>query len=380
MTTAPHERSRNAVRNATGPSSALEQRLIELIKAHGPISVADYMSDALFHPNDGYYMSQSPIGARGDFTTAPEVSQIFGELIGLWLVQSWIDLGEPDAFTLVELGPGRGVLMRDALRAAKLSPAFLDAIDVQLVETSGRMRLEQQKRLKDAPVPLAWKDAFHDTNDGPILIIANELFDCLPIRQFEMTTDGWRERMVNVDDAGEGLVFSTAFAPPLTIEGAPDAAPEGAIYEWSEPAEQLAEEIAKRLADHPGRALIIDYAHVRAGLGDTLQSVKGHGAWPPLAAPGHADITAHVNFDRLIERAFDAGAAAYGPVAQGTLLDRLGLTMRVERLCAGKPQDIVKDIEAGAFRIAASSEMGELFKAICISSPDLPPAPGFDAP
>ncbi len=376
MTTAPPERK--SAPADPPPSTALERRLVELIRAHGPISVADYMSDALFHPNDGYYMSQSPIGARGDFTTAPEVSQIFGELIGLWIVQSWIDIGAPDAFTLVELGPGRGVLMRDILRAASLKPEFLKAANVQLVETSGRMRHEQQKRLKDAAAPVSWKDAFDETDDGPILIVANELFDCLPIRQFEMTEDGWRERMVSLDDSGERLAFSTAFAPPLALSGAPAEAPAGSIYEWGAPGEDLAEEIGGRLAENKGRALIIDYGHVRAGLGDTLQAVKGHRAWPPLAAPGLADITAHVNFDRLIERAFDAGAAAFGPVAQGTLLDRLGLAMRVERLSAGKPQDVADTIQSGAFRIAAASEMGELFRALCISSPGLPAPPGFE--
>ena len=360
-------------------ASPLGERLQQLIRAHGPISVADYMADALFHPNDGYYMSQSPIGARGDFTTAPEVSQIFGELIGLWLVHAWTELGEPDLFTLVELGPGRGVMMQDILRAGAVRPGFLAAARVELVEQSGRLRHEQQKRLRDAPAPVDWKDDFSETSDGPVLIVANELFDCLPIRQFEMTAAGWRERMVNLSEDGRGLAFTTAFAPPFDMGPAPEGAAPGDVFERCEPAEALAEALARRLIENPGRALIIDYGHVRAGLGDTLQAVRGHKPWPPLAAPGLADITAHVNFERLVHVAFDAGAAAHGPVSQATLLDRLGLALRVERLCAGKSDEEKREIEAGAFRIAAASEMGELFKAIALSSPALPPPVGFDA-
>ncbi|MBI1392251.1 MAG: class I SAM-dependent methyltransferase [Alphaproteobacteria bacterium] len=361
-------------------ASPLADRLVALIRAYGPITVADYMSDALFHPNDGYYTSQSPIGARGDFTTAPEVSQIFGELIGLWLVQSWMEIGEPDYFTLVELGPGRGVMMQDILRAAAVRPKFLKAARVQLVETSGRLRHEQQKRLKGAPASIEWKDSFNETADGPILIVANELFDCLPIRQFVMTERGWRERMVNVADDSEQLIFTTAFAPPLDLDDAPAAAAPGEVYEISEAGDALIEDISARLARNKGRALIIDYGHVGEGLGDTLQAIRGHGRWRPLDAPGHADITAHVNFRRLVRRAFDAGAAAYGPVSQSALLDRLGLALRVERLCAGKSQPEIDEIHAGAFRIAAASEMGELFRAIAVSSPELAAPVGFDVP
>ena len=360
----------------------LEERLIALIRANGPISVADYMEDALLHPHDGYYTSGAPIGADGDFTTAPEISQIFGELVGLWLVQSWIDMGSPDAFNLIELGPGRGVLMRDILRAAALRPDFLKAAHIWLVECSGRLRHEQQKRLRDASAPVDWADKFADTPEGPALIVANELFDCLPIRQFIRTDTSWRERMVGVHPDGTSLAFVEAPTPPPADIPLPDCADTkpGDIFEYSERAEALAEEIAARLAAHGGRALIIDYGHYESGCGDTLQAVRRHKYWPALAAPGSADLTAHVNFERLLRAAFNSGAMAHGPVAQGVFLDRLGLAVRVERLTAGKSEAEAKTIHDGAFRIAAASEMGEIFKAACISSAGLPTPAGFDTP
>lgn len=200
----------------------LEERLIALIKSRGPITVADYMEDALLHPHDGYYTSQAPIGAKGDFTTAPEISQIFGGSIGLWLVQSWTDMGSPKDFNLVELGPGRGVLMQDILRAARLRPAFLDAAHVWLVETSGRLRHEQQRRLRDAGIATDWADAFADIPSAPSLIIANEFFDCLPIRQFVRSERGWRERLVGLNAELDALAFCESPTPPLPTHSLPE--------------------------------------------------------------------------------------------------------------------------------------------------------------
>lgn len=360
-------------------TTPLEERLIALIKSRGPITVADYMEDALLHPHDGYYTSQAPIGAKGDFTTAPEISQIFGELIGLWLVQSWIDMGSPDAFNLVELGPGRGVLMQDILRAAKLRPAFLDAAHVWLVETSGRLRHEQQRRLRDAGIATDWADAFADVPPAPMLIVANEFFDCLPIRQFERCEIGWRERMVGLDAAGGALAFTLADTPPLPAIDLPDAATmkPGAIFEIGAAADEMIDEIARSLSLHGGRALIVDYGHLHGGAGDTLQAVRRHAYWPVLASPGRADITAHINFERLARAAFAAGAAAHGPLSQGDFLRRLGLHMRLERLGFGKTPEEVADIFAGAHRISSPAQMGELFKVLCVSAPGLPDPEGF---
>lgn len=364
---------------AAHESTPLEERLIALIKSRGPISVADYMDDALLHPHDGYYTSQAPIGAKGDFTTSPEISQIFGELIGLWLVQSWIDMGSPPAFNLIELGPGRGVLMQDVLRAAKLRPAFLDAAHVWLVETSGRLRHEQQRRLRDAGIATDWADSLSDIPPAPTLIVANEFFDCLPIRQFIRADAGWRERLVGVDPSGTRLEFTTDSAPPLPTIPLPSAedTPVGSIFEISEAADVLADEIAKLLLEQDGRALIIDYGQLHGGVGDTLQATRRHAFWPVLAAPGRADITAHVNFEQIARAAFAAGAAAYGPVSQGAFLEKLGLAFRLERLCAGKTAGETADIYAGAHRISSPTQMGELFKALCVSAPGLPEPGGF---
>lgn len=362
--------------------TALEERLIDLIRRNGPISVADYMSDALFHPNEGYYMTGAPIGAEGDFTTAPEISQIFGELVGLWLVQSFIDMGEPKRFNLVEMGPGRGVLMADILRAAALRPAFLAAAEIWLVETSGRLRHEQQRRLRDQPHQPRWTDAFSTIPPAPTLLVANELFDCLPIRQFERTSAGWRERLVGLSQDGASLAFQRAPTPPLPGADLPpeDAAPLGAVVERSETAETLAAEIAQAIVANGGRALVIDYGHYGEGFGDTLQAVRRHRYWPVLASPGKADVTAHVNFERLARVAIDHQASVWGPAPQGAFLSRLGLDARLARLCAGKTPEEAEALRRGAHRIAAPEEMGEVFKAMCIAAPGLPPPQGFCAP
>lgn len=360
-------------------TTPLEERLIALIKSRGAITIADYMEDALHHPHDGYYTSQAPIGAKGDFTTSPEISQIFGELIGLWLVQSWIDMGSPDAFNLVELGPGRGVLMQDVLRAAKLRPAFLDAAHVWLVETSGRLRHEQQRRLRDAGIATDWADAFSDIPAAPMLIVANEFFDCLPIRQFVRVDAGWRERLVGLDASGGALAFTLADTPPPPGIDLPDPATvaQGAVFEIGDAAQAVTDDIARSLALHGGRMLIVDYGHLHSGAGDTLQAVRRHAYWPVLASPGRADITAHVNFEEIARAAFTAGAAAHGPLSQGDFLQRLGLPMRLERMSFGKTPEEAADLFAGAHRISSPAQMGELFKALCISAPGLPEPEGF---
>jgi NADH dehydrogenase [ubiquinone] 1 alpha subcomplex assembly factor 7 len=338
------------------------------------------MADALGHPHDGYYNAKETIGAEGDFTTAPEISQIFGELIGLWLVQSWIEMGEPKRFNLIEFGPGRGALMADILRVAALRPEFLRAANLWLVEKSGRLRHEQQRRLSRYAVPPHWTDDFAEIPPAPALVVANEFFDCLPIRQFELAREGWRERLVGVAESGRGLAFERAATPPPPSAALPpsEGLETGAVFEVCEAGEALARDIARLLIAERGRALIIDYGHYQAGCGDTLQAVRRHGYWPVLAAPGKADITAHVDFDALARAAIEEGASVWGPVPQGTLLDRLGLAARAERLVAGKPPEEALKIERAVARLAAPQEMGEVFKALALASPDLPPPAGFD--
>lgn len=367
----------------TDPAAApertpLEERLINLIKLKGPITLGDYMADALGHPHDGYYMTREAIGGDGDFITAPEISQVFGELIGLWLVDAWRMMGSPKVFNLIELGPGRGVLMADILRAAQLRPEFIRAATLWLLETSGRLRHEQQKRLKSYELKPLWADEFADIPPAPSLIVANEFFDCQPIRQFVRTKKGWRERLIGLNSDADRLEFIIGTTPPPAQLQLPEIANEGDVYEISFGAREFVSEISATLKEHSGYALIIDYGHMEAGFGDTLQAVRDHKYWPPLAAPGTADVTAHVDFAALSRAAFDAGIVAHGPVTQGAFLDRLGLAVRVEMLCKGKPPDIQQKIRSGASRIAAAHQMGEVFKVLCLGASGLPSPAGMD--
>jgi NADH dehydrogenase [ubiquinone] 1 alpha subcomplex assembly factor 7 len=358
----------------------LEERLVNLIKLKGPITVADYMADALGHPHDGYYMSQTPIGADGDFITAPEISQTFGELIGLWLVEAWRAMGSPTDFNLIELGPGRGVLMEDVLRAARLRPEFIRGAHLWLLETSGRLRVEQQKRLRGAGLDPMWADEFADIPPAPSLIVANEFFDCLPIHQYQRVRSGWRERMVGLNDDETRLEFVLGKTPPPATLNLPatSASKEGDIAEISFAARDFIADLSDLLAKHGGQALIIDYGHMQSGMGETLQAVRAHKFWPPLASPGRADVTAHVDFEALGAAVIDHGAVAHGPVSQGEFLERLGLNIRVEMLCKGKTAKQAKTIRAGAYRIASPDQMGEIFKVMCICAPSLPAPSGFE--
>jgi len=359
----------------------LERRLIELIRASGPMTVADYMTDALGHPQYGYYMSRDPIGAAGDFTTAPEVSQMFGEAIGAWLVDSWRAMGEPERVNLVELGPGRGVLMADILRVARLRPAFLAAVDVFLVETSGRLRFEQERRLRQAAVQPTWLHDLSEAPPAPTLLVANEFFDCLPVRQYVRTRSAWRERLVGLDKEGLRLAFTLAGVNVDRPDGAPDwvdDAEPGAIFETSAEARDAAREICDMLVENGGRALVIDYGHAAAGVGETLQAVRAHAYWPPLAAPGEADLTAHVDFSALARAAVDAGACVYGPTPQGVFLRRLGILERAAALKAKADDAGRAEIDAALDRLCSEDQMGVLFKAMCFSAPGLPPAPGLE--
>ncbi len=364
----------------TAEKTPLEERLIDLIKLKGPITVADYIADALGHPHDGYYMSQTPFGTDGDFTTAPEISQIFGELIGLWLVDAWRGMGAPKDFNLIELGPGRGVLMEDILRAARLRPEFIRGAHLWLLETSGRLRVEQQRRLRGGGLDPMWADEFADIPSAPSLIIANEFFDCLPIHQYQRVKSGWRERLVGLNDSETGLDFVLGKTPPKATIGLPPASEskEGDIAEISFATRDFTAELCNLLTDHGGHALIVDYGHMQSGLGDTLQAVRDHKFWPPLASPGRADLTAHVDFEALGAVAIDHGAVAHGPVSQGLFLERLGLNLRAEMLCKDKPTEQVEKIRSGAYRISAPDQMGEIFKVMSLSGPNLSAPSGFD--
>jgi NADH dehydrogenase [ubiquinone] 1 alpha subcomplex assembly factor 7 len=346
------------------------------IDARGPLSVARYMELALGHPEFGYYRRQDPLGATGDFVTAPEISQAFGEILGLWLAQAWADLGRPAPVRLVELGPGRGSLLVDLLRATASVPGFHGALALHLVEISPRLRRLQAARLADRQA--MWHERFEEVPDGPVLLVANEFFDALPVHQLVRTADGWRERVVGRTATGE-LRFAQAAAPsPLATNL--DAAP-GTVAEISPARAALARQIAARIAVAGGIALLIDYGAWSAGpTGDTLQAVRDHRACDPLVRPGEADLSTQVDFRALAEAAAAGGAAVYGPVPQGTFLRAFGIEARLLRLLERAPPERRRDMRAGLFRLIDPSAMGELFKVLAVAQKDAPLPPGFHAP
>jgi NADH dehydrogenase [ubiquinone] 1 alpha subcomplex assembly factor 7 len=355
----------------------LSERIARLIKSQGPLSLAQFLSLALHDPEGGYYATRDPFGRAGDFITAPEISQMFGELLGLWTVQVWRDQGAPAPARLLELGPGRGTLMADVLRvASKVAPDFRAAIDVVMVESSPTLKKAQRETLKDSDAQVEWRSSFDDSlADRPLFVLANEFFDALPIRQYVKDDDGWHERMVTLDANGK-LAFALApvTAKHLIVPEARGTAQSGAVYEIAPSAMAFAEEIAGAIAARGGAALIVDYGYGdEAGFGDTLQAVKAHRYAPVLEAPGEADLTAHVDFAALAAAARRGGAETYGPVTQGQLLDLLGLAARVQALSEANPA------RAGQFtneaeRLRSPRQMGTLFKALAIIPKNYPPS------
>lgn len=345
----------------------LAQKLRRLIEANGPMNVADYMARCLGDPEHGYYTTRDPFGAAGDFVTAPEVSQMFGEILGAWLVEAWRQAGCPAPACLVELGPGRGTLMADILRVAARATDFLDAISVHLVETSPLLRQRQAESL--AAHDVHWHGSFRQAPEGPLLLIANEFFDALPVRQFVRIDGVWRERVIGL--AGGRLAFGIG---PGRLDAGPDAA-DGSVLEVRPAAEAMIGEIARRIVRRGGAALIIDYGHMESAAGDTLQAVRGHAYADPLEAPGEADLTAHVDFAALASSAVAAGAAVHGPMTQGEFLIALGLLHRAGRLQAAAAPRHRAALQAAVDRLARPSGMGTLFKVMALTRPGHYPPP-----
>lgn len=316
-----------------------------------------------------YYAARDPFGRAGDFTTAPEISQAFGECLGLWAAVTWQMMGRPDPVLLVELGPGRGTLMADALRAiAQVAGPFRAALRLHLVEASPVLRQAQGTRLGDAVA--GWHDDVASLPPGPAIILANEFLDALPIRQFVRRGAAWMERFVQ--DGAFVELPAEEDAPPL-----PEDAPEGAVREISELSCVLAAALAKRLADQGGAALVTDYGAEKGSFGDTLQAMRAHAPADPLAPPGSVDLTAHVDFAAVAAAGAAAGAAVYGPLPQGLFLQRLGLMSRAAMLARAAPRQAGL-ILSGAERLVAPEGMGRLFKALCLCHPALPAPPGFE--
>ncbi|EFO31761.1 putative C2orf56-like protein [Roseibium sp. TrichSKD4] len=359
-------------------TTPLLAKLKKRIVATGPLSVVDYMSACLADPDHGYYTTKEPFGEMGDFTTAPEVSQMFGELLGAFCLQASdiLQLGEP--FQLVELGPGGGTLMADFLRMAALQPGFMENAQLNLVEMSPRLREKQADTLKHAPLAPTFRDMFSEVPDGPLIVIANEFFDALPIRQFIKTELGWSERMVGLNDEGN-LSFGIGVAQ-LEQSALPAYAAHAhrdAVLETQPAANAIASQIAERITRFGGLALFIDYGYTKSALGDTLQALYKHAYDDVFAHPGAADITAHVNFEALARSAAQAGAHVHAPLTQGDFLVKLGLLERAGALGYGKDPKTQECIRDAVERLAAPDQMGDLFKVLAITHKPLA-LPPFD--
>lgn len=363
----------DAAGHELGEYSPLMSDIKRLIKTTGPMPVWRYMELCLTHPTHGYYVSRDPLGREGDFITAPEVSQMFGELLGLWAASVWRAIGSPPQVRLIELGPGRGTMMADALRALRVLPPLYQAISVHMVEIN-QMLQDKQKATLSGVRNIQWHAGIDEVPPGPSIILANEYFDVLPVHQVVKRATGWHERVIEIDSNGK-LAFGAAaeplprfevLLPPLVRE-----APVGAVFEWRRDAEIM--KIASRVRDDGGAALIIDYGHLRSDAGDTFQAIARHSFADPLKNPGQADVTAHVDFQALGRAAEDVGARVHGPVPQGEFLKRLGIETRAVTLMAKATHEVSEDISEALKRLVGTgrSSMGSMFKVIGISDPGI---------
>lgn len=355
--------------------TALKSRLERLIEAQGPIPVAQFMAVCLYDPDHGYYMTREPFGRSGDFTTAPEISQMFGELVGVWVATAWTTAGRPDNAIIAEIGPGRGTLMNDIARTlTKAAPALCQTANFVLIEVSPALQKTQAETLASAPIDIDWINDVGALPDGPLFLVGNELFDAVPIHQYVRTGGVWRERLVGLDNERR-LAFVTgpgAIDPALLPPGA-DQAPEGSIAELAPARMALMDKIATRIAGQGGAGLFIDYGHLVSGIGDTLQAMRGHAYDGIFAAPGEADLTSHIDFEALAAQAISHGLAT-ATATQGQFLLSMGLLERAGRLGNATParQD---EIRAQVERLAASGQMGDLFKVLCIAPQGSLPSP-----
>ncbi len=357
-------------------STDLKSRIIRHIQTSGPLPLAEYMHWCMADAKAGYYTNQQAIGARGDFVTAPEISQMFGELIGIWAIEAWQACGSPEQFNLVELGPGKGTLMSDLLRATAVLPAFQSAAQINMIETSERLQAIQREVLGEANV--SWHKSVKSIADQPSIIIANEFLDVLPIRQYVKTDSNWHERVISIDGDNE-LIWSLSNAK-LEAENLPEGAesePDGAILEISATREAFLISCCEHILKHGGAALFIDYGHGKTGFGETFQAMRNHGFADPLEAPGEVDLTSHVDFGALANIVKEAGLEVKPLMTQGDFLIKLGLLERAGQLGHGKSEEMQAQITSAVERLAGPQEMGTLFKVFCVSAKDMK-LPPFD--
>ncbi len=355
----------------------LGQKIARLINANGPMSVADYFSICLNDRDHGYYQKQNPFGVKGDFTTAPEISQLFGEIIAVFLILAWKAHAQPKVVNLVEIGPGRGTLASDVQRViSKLAPGFADAASFHLVETSGRLQEQQRKTLGKAPIKTTWHDRLETVPDGFMLLVANELLDAIPTRQFINTAQGFRERVIGLDNSG--MLEMQVGVKTIDRDLLPNSAPiHNAIFEYAPARTAIVSTIASRLSDNGGVALLLDYGHLKSDFGDTLQAVCDHKFVDILHLPGTSDLTSHVDFAVLGDAALAQGINVFDPMTQGDFLLSLGLLERAGALGAGKDRTVQQAIEQDVARLAGveNGQMGNLFKVLCMNSSKTPIPP-----
>ncbi len=360
----------------------LEAEIRRRISLAGPMPVRQYMALCLSHPQYGYYMTRDPLGRAGDFITSPEVSQMFGELVGLWAASVWKLMGEPENVRLVELGPGRGTMMLDMLRAARVVPAFREALVAHMIEISPALQQRQQQALREVDPPPLWHEAFNEVPEGPAIVIANEFIDALPVNQAIKQINGWYERTIEID-SHDNLAFGIAADRiPHFEQVLPQPvrdAPLGSIYEWR--TDPLPLEIGQRIMRQGGAALFIDYGHAQSAAGETLQAVGGHAFANPLVAPGEVDLTAHVDFEALADSLDSMGAQVHGPIGQAEFLRNMGIEKRAEALRAVAPHEKAAELDAAVARLTSEGRtgMGRMFKVIAFADPKIGALPGFAA-
>jgi SAM-dependent MidA family methyltransferase len=354
----------------------LREKIVRLIEASGPLSIADYMVQCLYDPEQGYYTTREPFGVSGDFTTAPEISQMFGELIAVWLISAWHILGRPQPVTFAEIGPGRGTLMKDMLRALdRLDPGLAGNARIALIETSPRLVVVQKATLAQHAQRIEWHTSIDTLAQTSLMIVGNELFDALPIRQYVKIGPHWQERAVGLDNGGElTFVAGAGTLDPALLP--PDAAlaTDGAIAEVSPASTALMEAIGVRIARHGGVGLFIDYGHLEPAIGDTLQAVSRHTYADPLAEPGKADLTAHVDFFALAQSAKLFGLDTR-TMTQGSFLRGTGLIERAGQLGAKADLAMRRRLQEEVDRLAGSDGMGTLFKVLAVMPRGTVPPP-----
>jgi SAM-dependent MidA family methyltransferase len=358
----------------------LKDRIVRQIEIGGPMSISDYMALCLYDARDGYYTTSEPFGAKGDFTTAPEISQMFGELVAVWLYSAWQETGRASAVTIAEIGPGRGTMMADMLRTLyQIDPDLVAAADFAMIETSARLAERQRETLRDAPARPDWFASIEDLKPQPLLVVGNELFDAIPFRQFTKTAEGWRERCIGISAFGELAFITGSAAPdPRLLPPGSDEAPDGSISELAPQRFALMESIGGKIAAWGGAGLFFDYGYVEPSLGDSFQALRDHRFVDVLDRPGTADLTSHVDFSALVTEAENASLETAVAV-QGEFLLHMGLLERAASLGANSDEDAREKIRASVERIAGEKGMGNLFKTLAISRQRLS-LPPFEQP